>query len=138
MLCRASVTLDLRIETAVGPLNLRGASCFVRDGSEDEFLLGRKTMQDIGIDNDRLFEQPVDGGRVSDAAGDDVTNYDADLRFEIDMDDIHRNLDRMLQEAKDEGFEPTLLDELRTLVYEHDDVWRIHVGADPPADVEPL
>lgn len=52
MVCRDTVTLDLRIETAAGPLHLTNVSCLVMDGHEDEFLLGRKTMQDIGIDID--------------------------------------------------------------------------------------
>ncbi|KAE9042606.1 hypothetical protein PR002_g3826 [Phytophthora rubi] len=138
MLCRSAVTLNLRIETAAGPLNLRSVPCLVLDGDEDEFLLGRKTMQDIGIDIDRLFEQLAGGDRVNEADGDDVSDNDTELHFAVDMEDIHRHLDRMLDEAREAGFEPLLLEELRTLVYEYADVWRVHIGADPPADVEPL
>ncbi|KAG1692396.1 hypothetical protein DVH05_025362 [Phytophthora capsici] len=45
IICRDTVMLDLRIETAAGPLHLANVSCLVMDGHEDEFLLGRKTMQ---------------------------------------------------------------------------------------------
>ncbi|KAE9360839.1 hypothetical protein PF008_g1646 [Phytophthora fragariae] len=138
MLCRSAVTLNLRIVTAAGPLNLRSVPCLVLDGDEDEFLLGRKTMQDIGIDIDRLFEQLAGGDRVNEADGDDVSDNDTELHFVVDMEDIHRHLDRMLDEAREAGFEPLLLGELRTLVYEYADIWRVHIGADPPADVEPL
>ncbi|OWY91634.1 hypothetical protein PHMEG_00039703, partial [Phytophthora megakarya] len=138
VLCRSAVTLDLRIETAAGPVNLRSVSCLVMDGAEDEFLLGRKTMQDIGIDIDCLFEQLASGGRVNEADGDDVTSCDTDLSFNVDMQEIHGHLDRMLAEAREAGFETSLLEELHTLVYEYADVWRVHIGADPPADVEPL
>ncbi|KAG7383908.1 hypothetical protein PHYPSEUDO_003201 [Phytophthora pseudosyringae] len=54
--CRDTATLDLRIETAAGLLYLSSTPCIVMDGNDDDVLLGRKTMQDIGIDIDRLFE----------------------------------------------------------------------------------
>ncbi|EGZ23259.1 hypothetical protein PHYSODRAFT_379548, partial [Phytophthora sojae] len=63
MLCRDSATPDLQIETAAGPLHLASVSCLVMDGNEEEFLLGRKTMQDIGIDIDRLLEQLAGGNQ---------------------------------------------------------------------------
>ncbi|GMF14713.1 unnamed protein product [Phytophthora fragariaefolia] len=138
MLCRSAVTLNLRIETAAGPLNLRNVPCLVQDGDEDEFLLGGKTMRDIGIDIDRLFEQLADGDRVNEADGNDVSDNDTELHFAMDMEDNHRHFDRMLDEAREAGFEPSLLEEFRALVYEYADVWRVHIGADPPAAVEPL
>ncbi|ETL25421.1 hypothetical protein L916_20724 [Phytophthora nicotianae] len=109
--CRDTVMLDLRIETAAGPLHLTNVSCLVMDGHEDEFLLGRNTMQDIGIDI-RLFEQ-LAGGHVEDANDDDVSGDIPHLA-------------------------PELLSDLRKLIYEYADVWRVRIGADPPADVEPL
>ncbi|GMF14937.1 unnamed protein product [Phytophthora fragariaefolia] len=124
--------------SSTGPLNLRSVPCHVLDGDEDEFLLGRKTMRDIGVDIDRLFEHLADGDRVNEADGDDVSDNDTELHFAVDMEDIHRHLDRMLDEAREAGFELSLLEELRALVYEYADVWRAHIGADPPADVEPL
>ncbi|KAE9357983.1 hypothetical protein PF008_g2896 [Phytophthora fragariae] len=130
--------MNLRIETDAGPLNLRSVPCLVLDGNEDELLLGRKTMRGIGIDIDRLFEQLEGGDRVNKADGDDVSDNDTELHFAVDMEDIHRHLDRMLDEAREAGYDPSLLEELRALVYEYADVWRVHIGADPAADVGPL
>ncbi|POM60741.1 hypothetical protein PHPALM_30355 [Phytophthora palmivora] len=131
-------TVDVRINTAAGPVKLRDVPCLVLDGDEDEFLLGRKPMQDIGIDIERRFEQLADGGRVSEGDGDDVTSSDAELEFQVDMAEIHVHLERMLDAAKCAGFAPALLGKLRTLVYKYADVWRVRIGADPPTNVEPL
>jgi acyl dehydratase len=85
-----------------------------RGWSEDEFLAGQKTMQDNGIEIDRLFEQLADGGRASEADGDNITKNDADWKVLVAMDAIHIHFDRMLSEANDAGFESSLIDDLRT------------------------
>ncbi|GMF28008.1 unnamed protein product [Phytophthora lilii] len=43
----------------------------------------------------------------------------------------------MLQRAQEEGFPVEKLDRLRTILYAHD-VWRLVLGNDPPAKVEPM
>ncbi|OWY94489.1 hypothetical protein PHMEG_00035758, partial [Phytophthora megakarya] len=125
-------------ETAAGPLHLAGVPCLVMDGNEDKFLLGRQTMQDIGIDIDRLFEQLSGGNSISDAEEDEIMNETPQLTFTVDKKQIDEYLNKMLNAAKEAGFEPPLLGALRALVFEFADVWRINIGADPPADVEPL
>ncbi|KAI9990071.1 hypothetical protein PInf_020377 [Phytophthora infestans] len=50
--CRNSVEIDVRISTAAGTVLLTRVSCLVLDGDEDELLLGRSTLKDIGIDVD--------------------------------------------------------------------------------------
>ncbi|ETP11163.1 hypothetical protein F441_13306 [Phytophthora nicotianae CJ01A1] len=138
VLCRAAVEFDLRIETAAGPLHLAIVSGLVMDGHEDEFLLGCQTMQDVGIDIDRLFEQLASGGQVHDAGDDDFTRTSPLLAFTVDMEEIKGCLEKMVAAAAAAGFDPALLSELRGIVFEFGDGWRVHIGADPPADVEPL
>ncbi|KAG3066531.1 hypothetical protein PI125_g23853 [Phytophthora idaei] len=138
MLCRHTVMLGLKIETAAGPLHLQGVSCLVMDGDDDEFLLGRETMQDIGIDIDRLFDQLAGGSKVSDADDDGIACNTPKLEFAVDKEQIEEYLNAMLDATAAVGFEPALLGKLRALVFEFVDVWRVNVGADAPADVEPL
>lgn len=137
MLCQDSATLDLQIETAAGTLHLTNVSCLVMDGNEDEFLLGRKTMQDIGIDINRLFEQLAGGSNVSEADDDDITSESPHMDFNVDREQIEDQLNRTLDEAREAGFDSTLLGKLRVVVFEFA-MWRISIGAEPPADVEPL
>lgn len=108
------------------------------EGHEDEFLLGRYTMCELGIDIDDMFEQLASGGRSALTDDDDATEGEDILGFGTDEAEIRGCLDRMLNEAEKEGFEPALLGQLRDLVFEFVDVWRIRIGADPPADVEPM
>ncbi|ETN15837.1 hypothetical protein PPTG_07028 [Phytophthora nicotianae INRA-310] len=78
MVCRSSVMLDLRIKTAAGPLSLHNVVCLVLDGDEEEFLLDRNSMQGIGIDIDRLFEQLADSDQVTDASANDAQSTTLD------------------------------------------------------------
>ncbi|KAI9985452.1 hypothetical protein PInf_004814 [Phytophthora infestans] len=108
----------------VGSLHLTNVSCLVMDGHEDEFLFGRKAMQHIDINIYRLFEQ-LAGGRVGDADDDDASRDNPQLVFAIITDEINIYLDRMLVAAAAAGFGPALLSDLRNLVYEYPDVWRV-------------
>ncbi|KAG1692925.1 hypothetical protein DVH05_024249 [Phytophthora capsici] len=94
-------------------------------------------MQDIGIDTDRLFDQ-LESGHVGDADADDVTSDNPQVAFSEDSDVVCGYLNKMVDAAGAAGFAPELLEDLRKLVFEYADVWRICIGADPPADVEPL
>ncbi|POM69604.1 Hypothetical protein PHPALM_14096 [Phytophthora palmivora] len=116
--CRDAVTLDLRIETATGPLHLAGVSY-------------------IGIDIDRLFDQ-LASGHVGGADDDDITIDTPKLGFSVNDEEVDGYLNKMLDAAGAAGFEPVLLKDLRKLVFEYADVWRVPIGDDPPADVEPL
>ncbi|GMF21958.1 unnamed protein product [Phytophthora lilii] len=52
---RESASLDLKLTTVAD-------SCHRAEGPEDEFLLGRITFEEIGIDIDHLLEQLASGG----------------------------------------------------------------------------
>ncbi|POM68944.1 Hypothetical protein PHPALM_14828 [Phytophthora palmivora] len=138
MQCRDRVEVDLRISTAAGPLNISRVGCLVLDGDEDEFLLGRATMKDIGIDVNGLLEQLAGGASVAEADNDDVTEHEPELGFNDEREEIHVVVDKLVDEAVEAGFEQELADDLRVLVHEYADVWRLRIGADEPTRVEPM
>jgi hypothetical protein len=48
--CAESVTVDVRIATAAGPLHLANIRCLVLANHDDELLLGMETLPSLGID----------------------------------------------------------------------------------------
>lgn len=138
MSCRDRIDVGLRIETATGPLNIARVSCLVLDGDEEEFLLGRATMKYIGIDVNGLLEQLAGGSTVAEADHDDITTSDPELDFADEIDEIHTVVSTLVDNAVDAGFDSSLAGDLCALVHEYEDVWRLQIGADEPAKVEPM
>jgi transposase InsO family protein len=147
MSCTESVTIDVRIQTTAGLLNLRKVRCLVLEGHENEFLLGRETLKEIGIDLDAMIDQL--GGTSVIARGDCddleddyvVVSHDQGDGVPAEgsgVDEVDALLENMLQEAMEEGFDPGMEESLRTLVAEYKDVWRVRLGQDEPARVEPM
>ncbi|KAF1313307.1 hypothetical protein FI667_g17508, partial [Globisporangium splendens] len=136
MHCRESVSLNLQITTAAGPLQLQDVKCLILDG-EEELLIGTATLKSIGIDMDRLFEQLAERANDDAEAGDIPSGYMEVLGTSTDGE-VQRELDRMVNEAMENGFNEHLLDELRQITLSYSDVWRTRVGADEAAAVEPL
>lgn len=122
--------VDLRLRTAAGPFNVRGVRCFELDSEDDEFLLGNENLKLMGIDVGHLVEQlageTVDGDEGYDTLVDDAGGKDND-------DEISGCFARMLRDAKEDGFDSSLLHELRAMIKRHRDVWRVRLGLDEPA-----
>eukprot|EP00644_Phytophthora_capsici_P012183 jgi/Phyca11/119324/e_gw1.38.239.1 len=57
ILCHEKVQLDVQIVTAAGPLCLNSLECLVLEAPEEELLLGKPTLQSIGVDLDGVFAQ---------------------------------------------------------------------------------
>ncbi|KAI9980075.1 hypothetical protein PInf_026844 [Phytophthora infestans] len=47
-------------------------------------------------------------------------------------------VDKLVDEAVEAELESPLADDLRVLVHEYEDVWRLRIGADAPATAEPM
>ncbi|GMF65874.1 unnamed protein product [Phytophthora lilii] len=138
--CREGATLDLKLTTAAGPLHLPRVPVIVLEGPEDEFLLGRVTLKEIGIDIDRLLEQLASGGNdggISAAEEDDLPP-DEELGFDAEDADVAAAMENLVDKAVSNGFDEAHVEGLRRLVREFPDVFRLHIGSDPAADVEPL
>lgn len=125
------MVVDLQLKTAAGMVRVASVACLVMGGGEMEFLLGDETLKSLGIDVHRQLEQL--------AGGDVVTDDDPFEPMTLPADtDVVARLDTMLAAVLHGGFEPTLYEELRRLVFEYQDIFAIDVGDDPPANVEPL
>lgn len=136
MHCYESVSLNLPITTAAGPIQLQSVECLMLD-DENELLIGKSTLKSIGIDMARQFEQLTE--QVKDEAEADDTPSECIEVLGTSADgEVQHEFDRMLDEANANGFEERLLDELRRITMDFSDVWRTRVGADKTAAVAPL
>jgi hypothetical protein len=113
--CTESVTVDVRITTAAGPLHLPNVRCLVLENHGDEVLLGRETLREIGIDVDNIIDQLAGPDRVARGGTDDFDDDDwAPAGEEPDVIDALLNV--MLDEAEAEGFDADELPRMRALV----------------------
>ncbi|OWZ12630.1 LOW QUALITY PROTEIN: hypothetical protein PHMEG_00014178 [Phytophthora megakarya] len=133
VVCRQAVTLDLLLQTAVRQVHLSDVYCKIMEDPEEDFILGNTTLKTLGIDiNDQLSHL---------AAGPPVVDEDpVDLGFPevVPPSEIHTKLEEMVVAAGDNGFDKGYLNFLRETVFEYEDVFRVDLLADPPADVVPL
>eukprot|EP00644_Phytophthora_capsici_P011964 jgi/Phyca11/106763/e_gw1.12.662.1 len=121
--------------TVAGPVNIhKPVPCLVLENDDDEFLLGDDVLKFLGIDVERQLEL-LAARNCNDGEGDEET---PDVMVVgNDAEDIRVAVEAMLQRALDEGFPAGKLERLRTVVYAYD-VWRLVLGNDPPAKVEPM
>ncbi|GMF56173.1 unnamed protein product [Phytophthora fragariaefolia] len=109
-----------------------GATMQYRDRVEVDLRIN------IGIDVNGLLEQLAGGTSVAEADNDDVTEHEPELGFDDEREEIHVVVDKLVDEAVEAGFERGLADDLRVLVHEYEDVWRLRIDADEPARVESM
>ncbi|KAE9009233.1 hypothetical protein PR001_g16486 [Phytophthora rubi] len=130
--CTQSVTLDLQLVTAAGIVNVRGACCLVLPGT---FLLGDETLRALGIDVTRQIEQLATPTIADDGADDEF----AEPEYGPTEDDvIDEGVRHLLDEARENGVGEEHLAEMRVLLELYRDLWRVNVGPDPAARVDPL
>lgn len=133
--CRERYNVDLLLGTAAGLVNVRQVDCLVLNGAEDEFLLGDDTLKPLGINVDRMIEQLTAAG----PAADDTDEIMAKPKLGRDDDaEVQMLLEEMVVNAERDGFPTHLIAALRQSIFEYRDVWRIQLGANGPARVEPL
>jgi hypothetical protein len=56
----------------------------------------------------------------------------------VDYAALNEEIERMLARAEGAGAPADFMAIIRNIVYDHHEVWRLELGADPPADVPPL
>ncbi|KAG2789501.1 hypothetical protein Pcac1_g1450 [Phytophthora cactorum] len=139
MLCHEKVQVDLQIVTAAGPLRLTNIECLVLDAPEEELLLGRTTLQSIGVDLDGVFEQLAQQSiEAAEAEADDIPSDHVNVLETREDNEVETVLHGLVDEAIAAGFEPTRAEDLRNLVMEYSDVFRVRLRHDAAAEVEPL
>ncbi|POM64810.1 LOW QUALITY PROTEIN: Hypothetical protein PHPALM_19608 [Phytophthora palmivora] len=123
---RDRFAVDLRISTATGPLNIARVQCLALHGEEEEFPLRRATMKVFGLMPTAFWNS------LQVPENDDVTEGDPELGFDNERKEIHGIPGKLVDDAVEADFEPGLAGDLRALVHEHVDVWRIRIGTDEP------
>ncbi|POM74373.1 Putative retroelement [Phytophthora palmivora] len=127
-LARAVTKLKLSLMTAAGPVNIiKPVSCLTLECEEAEVLLGDDVLKQQELE---LLAAP------SNEDGDDDDDI-PDVEVNKDEEAIRLAVEAMIQLALDEGFPAGKIERLRTIVYAYD-VWRLTLGSDPPAKVEPM
>ncbi|GMF53617.1 unnamed protein product [Phytophthora fragariaefolia] len=132
---REMTKLKLSLMTAGGPVNiLQPVPCLILDNKDDEFLLGNDVLKALGINVERQLEllasQTCDDGD-DDEAIPEVAAGDNDVEA------TRKAVEALIQRALDERFRAEKVERLRTIVYVYD-IWRLVLGNDPPANVEPM
>ncbi|POM62525.1 hypothetical protein PHPALM_28315 [Phytophthora palmivora] len=136
--CTDAVHLRVLLNTAAGPVALhKPVECLIIDEDGPEFILGQDVLKQLSIDIDRQLEQLAK--RVDDEE-DDLDDLDVEMPGAAPASRdkaLHCAVEKMVQIALSNGFPRRLEAKLRTIVFKHD-VWRLDLGNDPPAKVEPL
>ncbi|GMF63031.1 unnamed protein product [Phytophthora fragariaefolia] len=131
--CDQELLLDLALVTMAGQVSLRSVSCLVRRGDGDELLLGRDVLKGLGIDVEEQLAQLAEPALLD--SENDEFSVDDELPF---APQPINSLDELLGCAVGNGLPEEHVGTVRALLDEFPDIWRDAVGADLPADVEPL
>ncbi|KAE8891500.1 hypothetical protein PF005_g23260 [Phytophthora fragariae] len=131
--CDQELLLDLELMTMAGQVSLRSVPCLVLRGNGDELLLGRDVLKGLGIDVEEQLAQLAEPALL-DSENDEFSVGD-ELPF---APQPINSLDELLDCAVGNGLPEEHVSTVRALLDEFPDIWRDAVGADLPADVEPL
>ena len=142
--------LDFELETNAGPLVVRDVRCYIIDQPmKVPVLLGHSFLKDLGIDVDaqlanlaRKNERDVDNHSPPECKS-DTDEYDFEDEVcvgKTDASPIQEAINEMLKRAKAQGLNNEQYRKLREVVEDDEfkDIWRVKLGADPPAKVPPM
>jgi hypothetical protein len=161
------VRVNIVISLPCGPLRLRRVEFLVVDQEMDEVLLGRPLLAALGFDLtshlEKVFEQVNDmdissdmGARSSSRKIASMSSYTG-LRYdrteddpvkplgfagndiaEVDMADVRKACATMVGKAKEAGISTGGLERIGALLKRYEDVFRVRMGPDPPANIAPM
>uniref|UniRef100_H3H0K0 Reverse transcriptase domain-containing protein n=1 Tax=Phytophthora ramorum TaxID=164328 RepID=H3H0K0_PHYRM len=136
-------TVARSIRTSLKPRVLEHVAHYILkkevETPEEELLLGKSTLQSIGVDLDGVFEQLAQQHiEAAEFEADDIPCEHMDVLGNSEDNEVDTLLHNMVDEAIQAGFEPAMADELRQMVLEYSDVFRVRLGRDEAADVQPL
>lgn len=160
---KCEIPITICIPGSELPVRIRNVEFIVVDQDMSEVLLGRPLLKAIGFDFDehlRKVQHEINGksmrelnqeqaeakslkynGTVYRDCGDDpvkpptilAANFGKDSDAEID-----NCLNRMVNEALQNGMSSKSVGKLRSILKEHKSCFRLKLGSDPPANVRPL
>ncbi|GMF57507.1 unnamed protein product [Phytophthora fragariaefolia] len=132
--CDESIQLDLELITPAGKVRMRKVTCIITETEEDEFLLGRPTLNALGIDVE---------GQLSALANKEIADFDpfeSETPMSFDPPDKKKIIARLCElfnEAVANGFPAERKRELFEVLIRYD-IWRVAIGNDPPSKIEPF
>eukprot|EP00644_Phytophthora_capsici_P000507 jgi/Phyca11/100340/e_gw1.4.303.1 len=132
-----AVDIRLTLNTAAGPVRCQEPKrCLIVESDEDEMLVGKTLLSELGIDIEQQLEYLASRGADDDDSFDEP---DGMPPCKSSVGDVVTNVvDALVQDAIDRG---TIDDYITSRPY---DVvrkyggWRLELGDDPPARVPPL
>ena len=132
-----SVKVTMILQTLVGQVIIHNVPCEVTDAAMDEVLLGNDVLKHLGIDVSGLLAEMGDREVNMDPLGDEM--YQEFIDFgETNEAEIRAGIDKMVSEALEAGLPAEKGEDWSSLLHKFADVWRIKLGKDPPARVDPM
>lgn len=151
---------ELRISVTFGmkhaPERLVGAKFFVFEASSAIVIIGCPELKRLHLDpltnllerggqlrllqledklNDLRLEQ-FPAAENSEEFSFDEGQYE--LASHVDQSAIRVAVEEMLERARRDGASEKFMTEIKKLVYKHENMWRVELGPDPPAQVTPM
>ena len=132
----AYVDTSATLLTSSGPLSIPNVRCYVVPVDLPEVLLGRPVLQSLGIDVEEQLAGLAQGVPLINL---DRQRDESDIAFGSSApDELKLALDQLVIVAVQNGLPKKYHGRLQSLVLEFQDIFRCHLGADPPARVPPL
>lgn len=134
--CDCTVEVDLKLNTAAGVVNVPSVTCVVMDSEEEELLLGKDTLNDLGINVDDMLAQLANGADFVDDS-DDYEVGDTSQDHQL-AKDAQGSINAMVVDAAANGMAVEQVEELHGVLNQYPYIWQDSLSDDPPARVEPL
>jgi hypothetical protein len=137
--------LDLHILTIAGPVVVRRHRVHVADKPMPDVLLGHPQLLCLGInvekqicdiavgDQSEFVGVPLTSNKPADELDSDTVEFGID-----DASEVVASLEAAVHRAESNDAPSSFIDGLRILTHNYSDIFRLKLGHDPPANVEPL
>jgi hypothetical protein len=120
--CDCTVDVDLKLNTTAGVVNVPYVNCVVMNSDEEELLLGKDILSDLGINVDDMLVQLAHGADfVDDSDGFDDGDDSLEPR---NAEDTQSNFDHLIVQASENGMDAVHLENLREILNQYPDVWQ--------------
>jgi hypothetical protein len=130
-----AIDIDMKLETKAGQLILLNQTCIIWDQLNTDFLLGNDILTTLGIDPKNALDALI--GNHDTENIDEIEFSHLEIGEDIDSD-IFNLIKSKVNEALSNGLNPKYKSTLIELLISHRDVFRVKLGPDLPACVEPF
>jgi hypothetical protein len=128
VMCASELAVGMRLMTAAGVVNVPNVCCLVMPGDGGDVLIGNDLMVSLGIDVKRMLEQLATSPLVETSTS--VFPFpDEDLPATSELAVL---LESKVTAALDAGMASQHADELRSMLSEFSDTWRLNLALTRP------